>query len=189
MDLGAAKPIPLSVWLGVVLELLTNGPSCLLVPTKCPPGWRMRRWRLMLPSAASQRIADLLSRIQELKLPAAFKGNVPTTSLDSMSPQNPLLLKLADLPVARSVMAHSIIAVQGSGDYRASKDGVVAYASAHVDYVQSEFIVQGPHSCQDEPTVIEEIRRILHEHLEELSSQGLSPRAPASAAVPPSGGP
>jgi pimeloyl-ACP methyl ester carboxylesterase len=144
---------------------------------------------LRLPRTVSQRIADLMSRIQELKLPAAFKGNVPTTSLDSMSPQNPLLLKLADIPVARSVTAHSIIAVQGSGDYHAGKDGVVAYASAHVDYVASEFIAQGAHSCQNEPTVIEEVRRILHEHLREVSSQGLSPRARASSAVQPSGAP
>ena len=45
-------------------------------------------------------------------------------------------------------------------------DGVVRYTSAHVDYVQSEFIVRTGHSSQDHPLVIEEIRRILLEHLE-----------------------
>jgi hypothetical protein len=43
---------------------------------------------------------------------------------------------------------------------------VVRYTSAHVDYVESEFIVRTGHSSQDHPLVIEEIRRILLEHLE-----------------------
>jgi hypothetical protein len=48
------------------------------------------------------------------------------------------------------------------------RDGVVAYASAHVDYVESELVVRGSHSCQSLPATIEEVRRILHEHLKEL---------------------
>ncbi len=47
-------------------------------------------------------------------------------------------------------------------------DGVVAYQSAHVDYVESEFIVRSKHSCLNQPATIEEVRRILHEHLKEL---------------------
>ena len=55
------------------------------------------------------------------------------------------------------------------------RDGVVAYPSAHVDYVESELVVRGPHSCQNLPATIEEVRRILHEHLEELPPGTLPP--------------
>jgi hypothetical protein len=34
--------------------------------------------------------------------------------------------------------------------------------------VESELLVHASHSCQDNPVVIQEIRRILHEHLRQL---------------------
>jgi hypothetical protein len=43
----------------------------------------------------------------------------------------------------------------------------VQYTSAHVDYVESEFIVRDGHSCQGNPLTIEEVRRILLLHLKE----------------------
>jgi pimeloyl-ACP methyl ester carboxylesterase len=97
------------------------------------------------------------------------------TSIDSMSPKNPALLALAEIPLASGVKGHSIIAVQGEGDVTQLDDGVVEYKSAHVDYVDSEFIVQSGHSCQGHPLTIEEIRRILLLHLD----TGKSPAAPA----------
>jgi hypothetical protein len=66
------------------------------------------------------------------------------------------------------VKGHSIIAVKGNGDFHKGRDGLVGYESAHVNYVESEFIVRGPHSCQGLPSTIEEVRRILHEHLSSL---------------------
>jgi hypothetical protein len=57
--------------------------------------------------------------------------------------------------------------VQGEGDYHKGRDGVVAYQSAHVDYVESEFIVRSYHTCLNQPATIEEVRRILHEHLDQ----------------------
>ena len=54
---------------------------------------------------------------------------------------------------------------QGEGDYREGKDGLVTYSSAHLDGVESECIVRGFHTCLDLPATIEEVRRILHEHL------------------------
>jgi hypothetical protein len=75
---------------------------------------------------------------------------------------------MAEIPVVPEIKAHSIIAVQGEGDYHKGRDGLVAYQSAHVDYAQSEFIVRSFHSCLDQPATIEEVRRILHQHLEEL---------------------
>jgi len=49
------------------------------------------------------------------------------TSLDSMSPKNPGLLALAEIPLAPGVKGHSIIAVKGQGDYHEGKDGLVTY--------------------------------------------------------------
>jgi hypothetical protein len=90
------------------------------------------------------------------------------TSLDGMSPKNPGLLAMAEIPVAPSIKAHSIIPVIGDGDLQRGRDGVVAYQSAHVDYVESEFIVNSKHTCLNQPATIEEVRRILREHLKEL---------------------
>jgi hypothetical protein len=92
-----------------------------------------------------------------------------------MSPRNPIQLALADIPLAPGVKGHSIIPVKGKGDYHKGKDGLVAYDSAHVDYVESEFIVRGPHSCQDLPPTIEEVSRILHEHVASLPARGPPP--------------
>ena len=92
------------------------------------------------------------------------------TSIDSMSPKNPALLALAEIPLAPGVKGHSIIAVQGEGDLNTLDDGVVEYKSAHVDYVDSEFIVQSAHSCQSHPLTIEEVRRILLLHLNTAKS-------------------
>ena len=125
-----------------------------------------RRWarRLVsLPAALTQKSTDLLTGTEGIKVPKEMRGS--KTSLDGMSPKNPVALTLADVPVAPHIKAHSIIPVKGDGDYRKGKDGVVAYKSAHVDYVESEVIVRAGHSCQDQPAAIEEVRRILHEHL------------------------
>jgi hypothetical protein len=79
-----------------------------------------------------------------------------------------LCAALAEIPLAPGVKGNSIIAFQGDGDFRQGKDGLVSYDSAHVDYVESEYIVRSFHSCQDKPPTIEEVRRILHKHLATL---------------------
>jgi pimeloyl-ACP methyl ester carboxylesterase len=87
------------------------------------------------------------------------------TSIDGMSPDNPVLKSLAETPLAPGVIGHSIIAVKGDGDPKLGDDGVVAYTSAHIDGVESEFIVRSGHSSQGHPFTIEEVRRILLEHM------------------------
>jgi pimeloyl-ACP methyl ester carboxylesterase len=124
---------------------------------------------MSLPSSTVQASRDAVSLAKSDPADRFLKGKLPT-SLDSMSPNNPGLLALADIPVALKCKAHSIIPVMGAGDYHQGRDGVVAYQSAHVEYVESELVVRGPHSCQNLPATIEEVRRILHQHLKELSS-------------------
>jgi pimeloyl-ACP methyl ester carboxylesterase len=101
---------------------------------------------------------------EQLKLPSEFRSKM-LTSLDSMSPQNPLLGVLYDMPVAPGVKTHSIIAIKGKGETATGNDGVVEYTSAYQEGVASEFIVRAGHSCQGHPLTIEEVRRILLSHL------------------------
>ena len=82
-----------------------------------------------------------------------------------MSPDNQGIRTLATLPIAPGVAAHSIIAIKGSGSLAESGDGVVSYRSAHLDEAASELIVRSGHSVQSNPEAIEEIRRILLQHL------------------------
>jgi hypothetical protein len=104
-----------------------------------------------------------------LNLPEEVRLAVPS-SLDGMSPRNKYLLELAEIPPAPGVKAHSIVAIKGNDIPPAGGDGVVKYTSAHVPYVESEFVVRSGHSCQGKPTVIEEVRRILLRHLSESGS-------------------
>ena len=92
-------------------------------------------------------------------------NSVGLTSIDGMSPDSPILKTLADTPLAPGVVGHSIIAVKGDGDPKLGDDGVVAYTSAQLDGMESEFIVRSGHSSQGHPFTIEEVRRILLEHL------------------------
>jgi hypothetical protein len=144
---------------------------------------RMGRRLMSLPGAVVGRSQEMLAFTRGSNVDRFLRGKMPT-SLDSMSPRNPGLLTLAAVPVSPSVKAHSIIPVLGEGDYREGRDGVVSYQSAHVDYVESEFIVRGPHSCLNMPATIEELRRILHEHLKQAESErdGIPNQAPTAPA-------
>ena len=102
-------------------------------------------------ASGDEKVAAMLSR--------------PMTSIDTMNPNNPALQVLASIPVAPGIRAHSIIAVEGDGPKEEGDDGVVAYKSAHIDEAVSEVVVHWSHSCQGTPEVIEEIKRILFEHL------------------------
>ena len=96
----------------------------------------------------------------QIKLPASFHDKLPT-SADSMSSDNPILKALVDLPLAPGITANSIVAVLPNQDIKTGNDGVVEYASAHIDDVESEYIVRTGHSAQGHPLAIEEVRRIL----------------------------
>ena len=128
-----------------------------------------------LPRAMVSRGSDVMRLTKGSETGKFLNGRLPT-SLDGMSPKNPGLLALAELPVLPPIKAHSIIAIDGEGDYHMGKDGLVKYSSAHVDYAVSEFIVRHYHTCLENPATIEEVRRILHEHLEQLNVDNFGER-------------
>ncbi len=129
----------------------------------------------------------------QLKFPPSVRNRIPS-SVDGMSAENPVLQALATLPLVPGVTGHSIIAVLPGMEIKTGNDGVVEYLSAHLDNVESEFIVRTGHSCQGHPFTIEEVRRILHEHIGSQVAgphdiQALHPpdviRPPKGAEVPP----
>lgn len=122
---------------------------------------------IALPGELQGTLQTLLA--DQDKVPAELRGRLPT-SLDNMNPGNPLVKILARTPIDESVTAHSIIAIRGADPDDAealarADDGVVAYPSAHVEPVASELLVPTSHSCQSDPAVISEVRRILREHV------------------------
>jgi len=97
-------------------------------------------------------------------LPPEFEGKIPT-SVDNMTPTHPFIKTFSEIPLSPDVKSHSIIAVKGDGKPEEGNDGVVAYVSAHIEGVDSELVVRSGHSAQNHPLTIEEVRRILLEHL------------------------
>jgi hypothetical protein len=112
------------------------------------------------------RIVHISLDLLTLQLQGALvQGFTMPTAVDNMRASHPFMRTLASLPIAPGVHAHSIIAVKGNGPIETGDDGVVRYSSAHIDGVESELVVRSPHSVQGNPVAIEEVRRILHEHL------------------------
>lgn len=120
-----------------------------------------------IPANLASRAREVKYLAIQLKLPKGFRSG-RITSIDGMSPKNPALIAVSKMPLAPEVKAHSIIPVEGDGDYKIGNDGVVQYQSAHIEGVESELVVRHKHSCQGTPQVIEEVRRILRLHLSQI---------------------
>jgi len=121
------------------------------------------RWLVTLPANIVQNSLEYYDYMtDDVKRLLGDKKTV-FTSADGMSPENPVLGTLAEIPLAPGVKGHSIIAVKTDGDPKLGNDGVVEYRSAHLDGMASEFIVRSGHSSQLNPLAIDEVRRILVE--------------------------
>ena len=104
---------------------------------------------ITLPQGVLQSTANLMKTVANLGVSEAKAHQfISTTSLDAMSPDNPILKTLADIPLAPGIKGHSIVAIDGDEKPPEGDDGVVKYTSAHVDYVESEFLVRSGHSSQ-----------------------------------------
>jgi hypothetical protein len=109
--------------------------------------------------------------------------NVRIGSVYGMTPGSPLVTTLAAIPVAPTVTANSIIAVQGDGPIESGDDGVVRYSSAHIDEAESELVVRSGHSVQSNPKTVAEVRRILLLQWQLACPQGCSPIGTTSVAA------
>jgi pimeloyl-ACP methyl ester carboxylesterase len=83
-------------------------------------------------------------------------------AIGNLRTDSPMLRVLARTPIRAGVPFHSIIPEVGGA---LPTDTVVAYSSAHLDGATSELTFAGTHFDQDRPTVTDELRRILREHL------------------------
>lgn len=127
---------------------------------------KLLRWLVTLPAnivATSQEYLEYVS--DDVKRAMGLNKKSVFTSVDGMSPKNPIIRTLAEIPLAPHVDGHSIIAVLDDADPTHSNDGVVEYSSAHLEGMKSEFIVRSDHSSQLNPLAIDEVRRILVENL------------------------
>jgi pimeloyl-ACP methyl ester carboxylesterase len=122
-------------------------------------------WVIKLPSNLLMGVVQLARRDPKSDAVGRLKRlrGLPT-SIDDMTPGNPMLRVLEHRPIAPGVSAHSIIAVRGDSAPEDGGDGVVSYSSAHIEGVESELVVRSGHSTQQKPPSIEEVRRILLLH-------------------------
>ncbi len=89
------------------------------------------------------------------------KAQRAPTSVDTLSPTNPFVKTINEIPLRRGVPYHSIIGDRGKGDTPNSSDGVVPYWSSHLDGAVSEKVVPSDHSAHQNPEAITEVLRIL----------------------------
>jgi pimeloyl-ACP methyl ester carboxylesterase len=127
------------------------------------PVGRLGRWL----TAPPQNFRAFYERISEAN-PGAFTpayedlGRGRLDSVSALSPSQPTLQILAELPYAHPVKTHSIIGTRGRpGPLEKSSDGVVPYTSSHIDDAQSETLVPANHWTYRHPAAVAEIKRIL----------------------------
>lgn len=122
---------------------------------------------IKLPQGVLQTTTNMMEALADAGVNEAMaQPFINMTSLDVMSPDSTILKIMADIPLAKWITGNSIIAIDGDDIPPEGDDGVVKYTSAHVNYVESEFIVRSGHSCQSNPLTIKEVHRILLKHLQ-----------------------
>ncbi len=98
------------------------------------------------------------------------------TSIDSLAPESPFLPVMLTAPEPPFVHNHTIIGVVSEkgliGRVVGEGDGVVSYASAHLDTAESEIVVNADHTTvHSHPLSVLEVHRILLAHLAEVDRQ------------------
>ena len=123
---------------------------------------------ISLPNNTTNMIKNTLTALGNKNI---RKSDFKMTSINSLSPANPVLLKIADIPISENVKIHSIIGNDKEANVLGGTDGFVSYNSSHLDNVESELIIHNNHSVHTNPYGIREVRRILLKHLEEIKNQ------------------
>jgi pimeloyl-ACP methyl ester carboxylesterase len=92
----------------------------------------------------------------------------PKTSVDSLTKKSAVLTMIRDSKVPDEVKHHNIIGVRKGKNAASWTDGVVSYRSAHREDVTSEKVIPAGHrEVLRHSETVDEVRRILLEHLEE----------------------
>jgi pimeloyl-ACP methyl ester carboxylesterase len=133
--------------------------------------WKLARWignLIRLPVTLLEQSKNLTDAMQG----KTTSGDTPTrlpNSIDNLSNEDPFIKASSTLPISSNVHYHTIVGVYKlKGPLNDSDDGVVPYASAHLDGADSELAVPAWHNVQDTPQAIMELRRILRLHASTL---------------------
>ena len=95
-----------------------------------------------------------------------------STSLDTLSPDSPILRVMLETPQPAGVRYHNVIGAIRRVSLEQNTDGVVTYRSAHLDRVESEIVVPAEHSqLPRHPRTVLEVRRILLAHLQAVAQK------------------
>jgi pimeloyl-ACP methyl ester carboxylesterase len=125
---------------------------------------RVGGWLCRLPDPLKQVHQRMLASNGPAFFTPMLRRRLPT-SIDQLAWEHPDLQALVALGIGPGVTYHSIIADLRDPPLAEGIDGIVPYASAHLDGASSELLVHGGHLCQAHPLVIREVGRILTEHL------------------------
>ena len=89
------------------------------------------------------------------------------SSIDNLSPSSRFVQESIKIPLRKGLHIHSIIGNKDGLPLTDPKcsDGVVPYTSAHLDGVESEFVLRSKHGAHERAEAIAEMRRILLLHL------------------------
>jgi hypothetical protein len=114
-----------------------------------------------LPTSLQTDIVGVVSANQDAATPAAtaFDREMNFSSVHTLSPRDPALHALVDLPI--EVPFHSIIGQNHPGAVETGSDGVVPYPSSHLDGASSEIVVRSGHSVCENRDAQREVIRIL----------------------------
>jgi triacylglycerol esterase/lipase EstA (alpha/beta hydrolase family) len=149
-------------WLGRIASSLTSAPQNLV-----GIGVDIARAGIALPGHAVDLAREGVDTLQGDEQGRVLRQleRMPS-SVDNMNPKHRFIRTISSMQVEPPVVAHSIIPVKGGPPPDGQNDGVVEYSSAHVDEVETELVVfHSSHSVQSHPDAIQEVRRILLEHL------------------------
>jgi hypothetical protein len=121
---------------------------------------------IRLPTSLQSDIAGVVAANHDAATPAAkaFNREMNFSAVHTLSPRDPALHALVDLPI--EVPFHSIIGHNNGGAVETGSDGVVPYASSHLDRASSEVVVRSGHSVCENRGAQAEVIRILHLELQ-----------------------
>lgn len=120
------------------------------------------------PIADSSEFREIISQARP-EAQAHGRKRFPN-SIDLLDPDSLFVDEVNLLPTARGVPFHSVMGDRGKGGFLdktkpQSSDGIVPYWSSHMDGAESERVIPSGHWCQLHPLGMDEIKRILIEHL------------------------
>ncbi|MBO5792213.1 MAG: alpha/beta hydrolase, partial [Lentisphaeria bacterium] len=125
---------------------------------------------IRLPADLVKRNLQIIAGVIRMeKLADALKRT--GTGIHNLRPDDVMLNFLNTLEISARVPCHSIIGNLKSQGTPGGSDGIVPYSSSHLDGAVSELVVKSGHSVQRNVLAIQEVRRILLKHVEEMTGE------------------